>query len=69
MSNNIINDKQWKRLAKLGESLIICLAVDLNGDGVPPRSDRFEALKLMREYLDIHDITTKPKKDRLNYDN
>jgi len=55
---NEIKDKQWRRLAILGLQIITCLEQDLNGDGVPPRSDRFEALKLMKEYLVIHDIKT-----------
>jgi hypothetical protein len=55
---NEITDQQWRELAKLGKNIIICLRQNLNGDGVPPRSDRFEALKLMQRYLAIHDIET-----------
>lgn len=61
---NEITDKQWRELAKLGKNIIICLRQNLNGDGVPPRSDRFEALKLMQKYLAIHGI---PNQDR-NWD-
>ena len=53
-----ITDKEWRELAKLGKDIIICLRQDLNGDGVPPRTDRFEALKLMQKYLAIHGINT-----------
>ena len=48
------NDKEWQELAELGHKIIIDLSANPNGDGVPGRNSRFEAVSNMVKYLKIH---------------
>jgi hypothetical protein len=57
MMSNTLTDKQVERLIKLGKDLAFCLQCNANGDNFPCRTDRLEAVKLMQEYLEIHDYT------------
>ena len=52
-----LSDKEIKRLNKLGEGIRLSLDLDLTDlsyVGIPCRTDRFEAIKLMKEYLEIN---------------
>ena len=51
----MITDKEYKQLATLGKKIIIDLSENFNCDGVPGRTCRFEAIKNMINYLEIHD--------------
>jgi len=55
----MLNDKEIKRLIALGGKIKHNLSCDINGDGLPCRSDRLSAVKLMRKYIDIHDVKEK----------
>jgi hypothetical protein len=51
---NAFNDKEWQELAELGHKIIIDLSANPNGDGVPGRNSRFEAISNMVKYLELH---------------
>ena len=53
---NILTDKEIERLVVLGENIQAGLSCDLNGTGLPCRTDRLSTVELMKEYLSIHDI-------------
>ena len=53
---NILNKKELKKLKNLGIKIQSSLSCDINSYGVPCRTDRFEAIKNMKEYLEIHDF-------------
>ena len=55
----MITDKEYKQLATLGKKIIKDLSENFNGDGVPGRTCRFEAIKNMIKYLEIHDYKIK----------
>jgi hypothetical protein len=52
--DNILNNKEIKQLTKLGKRITASLSCDINGTGLPCRTDRFNAVKLMIKYLKIH---------------
>jgi hypothetical protein len=55
--SDTLNKKEMKRLNQLGESIRISLDLrltDLNGIGIPSRTNRFQAVEDMKEYLSIH---------------
>ena len=56
MNENVLTDKDLKKLEKLGVKIRACLSCNINDTGVPCRTDRLEAVRLMQEYLTIHDI-------------
>ena len=49
-----LNKREIKKLAKLGKGILASLSCDVNGMGIPCRTDRFEAVDLMIKYLRIH---------------
>lgn len=51
-----LSEKELDVLKTLGEKLINSLSCDINGYGVPCHTDRFESIRLMKEYLQIHNI-------------
>ena len=51
---NTLNQNEITKLKQLGKDIKISLDVDLNGTGIPPRTDRLQAVKDMIEYLNIH---------------
>ena len=53
--SNVLSLAELKRLSKLGKDMRKCLACKFQERGVPCRSDRWELIKLMREYLELHD--------------
>jgi len=54
--SNTLSEKELETLAGLGEKIKSCLDCNINGYGVPCRTDRLEAVKLMKKYLEIHDL-------------
>ena len=48
------NDEDIKQLAKIGKRIATGLSCDANGHGVPCRTDRFDAVDAMIEYLTMH---------------
>ena len=54
--SNVLTNKEMKTLSKLGKQIVNCLSCDINGSGVPCRTDRLESIRLMIEYLKIHDL-------------
>ncbi len=49
-----LNKREIKKLAKLGKGILASLSCDVNGMGIPCRTDRFAAADLMVKYLKIH---------------
>jgi len=62
MSTNTLTQKDLKKLETLGVKIRACLSCNINDTGVPCRTDRLESIKLMQEYLLVHDILTIPIK-------
>lgn len=58
---NTLSDKDMLELKKLGKGIVLSLECDANNTGVPCRTDRFEAIKLMKRYLEIHDYKVDSK--------
>ena len=54
-----LNDKEVKRLGELGQAIQGGLSCDINDNGIPCRTDRLDAVKHMKEYLEIHGYTVK----------
>ena len=50
-----LSDTEVEKLAELGKLITVSLSCDANGIGLPCRTDRFSAIKSMKEYLEIHD--------------
>jgi hypothetical protein len=57
--SDTLTDKEEKQLAKLGKALRIALECDVNGEGLPCRTDRLDAVQSMIKYLQIHDYEVK----------
>ena len=49
-----LSNKEIKKLSKLGKNIQRSLSCDINGMGIPCRTDRFAAADLMVKYLKIH---------------
>ena len=56
---NTLTDKQYKKLAELGELIILDLSENMNGDGVPGKTCRLSAVDNMKQYLELHDYEVK----------
>mgnify|MGYP005821319803 CR=1 FL=1 len=54
MSNELTRS-DLKELARLGKAISRALACDINGTGIPPRSERFDAVNNMVKYIELHD--------------
>ena len=54
--SDTLNKKEIKKLIELGKKIQLGLSCDINGQGIPCRTDRLQAVEDMREYLAIHDI-------------
>ena len=61
VKNNILTDEEIERLVVLGEDIQVGLSCDVNGTGLPCRTDRLSVVQSMKEYLSIHDIEIKDK--------
>ena len=51
---NRLTEKEIKELVELGKNIQLCLSCNINDTGLPCRTDRFEAVNLMKKYLEIH---------------
>ena len=54
--SDILNKKEIKRLIELGKKIQLGLSCDINGQGIPCRTERLQAVEDMKEYLSIHNI-------------
>jgi hypothetical protein len=54
--SRVLTDKECEVLAEIGKKIRKSLECDINGTGLPCRTDRLESVKLMSQYLAIHDI-------------
>jgi len=54
--SDTLNKKEIKRLIELGKRIQLGLSCDINGQGIPCRTDRLQAVQDMVEYLSIHNI-------------
>jgi hypothetical protein len=52
--SDVLNSTEIKSLKDLGEKIQQDLACDLNGTGLPCRTDRLEAVENMIKYISIH---------------
>ena len=53
----VLSDEEQKRLAVLGELITKSLACNINDSKcIPCRTDRLEAVKLMKEYVKINEV-------------
>ena len=57
--SNTLTEKEMKQLVKLGKDIQLSLSDDINGTGLPSRTNRLEAVKDMIKYLQIHDYEVK----------
>ena len=55
----VLTDHDVKRLGELGQAILGGLSCNANGDNFPCRTDRLDAVKHMKEYLDIHNCCEK----------
>ena len=53
--SDTLTDKEMAELAELGKRIQLGLSCNVNGEGVPCRSDRTAAVCDMKRYLEIHD--------------
>jgi len=49
-----LSDKDFKKLAKIGKHISMGLSCDINGEGVPCRTDRLNVVEAMIEYIELH---------------
>jgi hypothetical protein len=52
--SSTLTDEDMAELAELGKLIILGLECDINGHGVPCRSDRLGSVHFMKKYLEIH---------------
>ena len=55
--SDTLNNKEVKRLGELGQAIQGGLSCDINNNNIPCRTDRLDAVKHMKEYLEIHGYT------------
>ena len=55
-SSTTITEQDMKKLNELGKKITAGLSCDINGQGIPCRSDRFASVSSMIEYLQIHNF-------------
>ena len=55
--SDTLSNKEIDKLVKLGGDIQQDLSCDANGTGLPCRTDRLEAIKSMKKYLEIHNYT------------
>ena len=54
MQKNVLTDEKVEELVELGKQIQMDLSCDANGYGLPCKTDRFEAIRNMIRYLEIH---------------
>ena len=65
--SSFITDEQMKRLAVIGQNITDGLSCDINGQGVPCRTDRFASVYFMIEYLQIHNFIFKDEEELIDF--
>jgi hypothetical protein len=53
--SDTLNKKEIKKLSQLGKRIQLGLSCDINGHGIPCRTDRLQVVEDMIEYIMIHD--------------
>ena len=61
MANNTLTKQEQEELFRLGEDIQAGLSCDVNGTGIPCRTDRLDAVENMKRYLEIHDYIIRKK--------
>jgi len=61
MSNesNTLSEEDFVKLAELGKDIYLSLECDIQGRGVPCRTDRLAAVTFMARYLEVHGYEVK----------
>ena len=57
MAEDVLNKKEIKELVILGAKIKMALECDINGIGLPCRSDRLASVEDMIEYIEIHNYS------------
>ena len=52
-SDKSLTDEEINMLTEIGKRIVLSLSCDANGDGIPCRTDRFQAMEDMMGYLII----------------
>ena len=65
--SDILNKKEIKRLIELGKRIQLGLSCDINGQGIPCRTDRLQAVDDMIEYLSIHNYKCHERLSKKEY--
>tara|TARA_B100000579_G_C22650852_1_gene766118 strand:+ start:392 stop:601 length:210 start_codon:yes stop_codon:yes gene_type:complete len=63
--SDTLNKKEIKKLIELGKKIQLGLSCDINGQGIPCRTDRLQAVEDMIEYLKIHNLKIYQTDDNL----
>jgi len=53
--SRVLTNKECNYLTILGKKISNTLKCDINGTGLPCRTDRIASVELMRKYIAIHD--------------
>ena len=61
--SRVLTDLECNILAEIGKKIRLALECDINGTGLPCRTDRLASLELMRQYIAIHDYNVTYIKD------
>ena len=59
LNESYINEQEWRELGALGKYINLSLTALQDDQGVPSRSNRFQAVEDMIRYLEIHGYTIK----------
>ena len=51
-----LTEKEQEKLAEIGKKIRFSLDCDINDTGLPCQTDRLESVRLMIEYLEIHNL-------------
>ena len=61
-----LNDEEIDELLTLGTGIQLTLECCMQMDGLPCKTDRLEAVKLMKRYLEIPDYTVENNQEDIN---
>lgn len=56
MTGSVLNNKELRQLASLGQKIRKNLGCNINGHDIPCRTCRFSAVNAMKKYLKIHNF-------------
>ena len=54
--SDTLNKKEIKKLIELGKKIQLGLSCDINGQGIPCRTDRLQVVEYMKDYLSLHNL-------------